>query len=330
MVFLFFGTIHAKSAITYNFAWGRLGDQLLHYCKAKYISLTYNVPFLYKPFEFSDAFVFHELEERHTLKTEKSFKHTLLIDDEQGFRVKKNTLYFVGFAETKFDYNLLYKPEIRSILRAMLQPRLPLTLTPPPANKISIALHVRRGGGYDKPLLYASKNFKNRKRIFEQASQSLVSKYLEKQYQFLSKDFDPMAACTHADLWWPLKFPPDSYYIEQLQKVLALYPGQSLHCHIFTDDQNPESIAHRYQHIINNPLITFDWREGGDKTNGHNKNVLEDLFSMTLYDVLIRPDSSYSNIAGLIGNHQIVIYPVSFVDEDDRRRIDKVFIVDNR
>ena len=77
--------------------------------------------------------------------------------------------------------------------------------------------------------------------------------------------------------------------------------------YIFTDEQNPESLVRDYQTKINNPNITFDYRK--TTTNRHDLNVLEDLFGMTQFDALIRPDSNFSLVASKLSYDQVCISP---------------------
>ncbi|MCA9770073.1 hypothetical protein KC460_01755 [Candidatus Dependentiae bacterium] len=173
-------------------------------------------------------------------------------------------------------------------MRCLIKPKKKLNLPQIPNSTISVAVHVRKGGGYDAPLF---------------------SKTVQ-----------------YADQRWPLKFPPDDYYIEQIKKIAHQYKHHYLYCYIFTDDQQPIAIMERYKKKLNNPRIHFDCRKG---TNSHKLNVLEDLFNMTRFDCLIRPSSSYSTIAQLLNNFIIVIHPMHYVWSGEKLIIDHVEVLLN-
>ena len=79
-----------------------------------------------------------------------------------------------------------------------------------------VAVHVRRGGGFD---------FANIKALF------------------------------------PLKFPPDSYYIEQISRLAYIYHDKKICICILTDDPNPNEIVKHYQETLQNPRLLFICRK---------------------------------------------------------------------
>ncbi|NDD99733.1 hypothetical protein EB008_05520, partial [bacterium] len=71
-------TVHADEtyavAVTYDYdKKARLGDNLMCYLHAKWVSYKNGIPILYKPFPYSDLFTFDEVETRYSLdkKTDK-------------------------------------------------------------------------------------------------------------------------------------------------------------------------------------------------------------------------------------------------------------------
>ncbi len=58
---------------------GRLGDQLLFYCVAKYISLKYDIPFFFKPFRGHDYFALSKYEKPRPAGFERGYAHKIVI-----------------------------------------------------------------------------------------------------------------------------------------------------------------------------------------------------------------------------------------------------------
>lgn len=100
------------------------------------------------------------------------------------------------------------------------------------------------------------------------------------------------------------KFPPLSAYIKTLEDLLLRLKKWPSHIHIFTDHSRPEELVQEFNKVVSNKNVTISYRKDG---NHHAAHVLEDLFAMTQYDYLIRPHSTYSIIAQLIGNHRQVL-----------------------
>ena len=81
----------------------------------------------------------------------------------------------------------------KELLRKELTPLIPLEKIKIPDDKITVALHVRKGGGHDAPL------FQRRHKL------------------------------KFPDLAYPLKFPPDSYFIDQLIKLSEILNDKPLY-----------------------------------------------------------------------------------------------------
>lgn len=239
----FDSSLQKCNAITYGLSGGRLGDNLMAYLHAKWISYKYSLPLLMVSFPYSDSFQFHYEEYK---AEEFNFQHKILTtskNDLKNINRKNSTIFQIPyFSENYFEFmnekstNKLYflvdwedpffNEEIRHSL-TLIKPPVTLNL---PTDKITVAVHVRRGGGFDK------ENLK---------------------------------------LCFPLKAPPDSYYIHEIKRLAELFENQKLYVFIFTDDLNPISIVHNFQDAIQNSNIEFDCRCHG---NNHFSNVLEDFF----------------------------------------------------
>lgn len=240
--------------VTYGLC-GRLGDSLLSYFHARWISYRDDVPFIRTPFPGDQDFAL-SLEEDPFIDLpievipyfpEPSMKHNdlpFLVDwEDPGFR--------------------------REIARC-LAPTGEHQLLPLPPNKITVCVHVRRGGNWDDPSVH---------------------------------------------LALPLKFPPDSYYIEQIKTISKLFKGNPLYIFLMTDDLRPKELMKRYKEAIPSPNIQWDCREEPPK------NHLNDFFSIPLFDCLILPDSNFSIVASKLTEYAIRISPVHYRKKKETIRI---------
>ncbi len=103
---------------------------------------------------------------------------------------------------------------------------------------------------------------------------------------------------------FPRKLPPLEFYRTGLAAVLKLLPGKPIYCHIFTDARVPQLILESFKAVF--PTIKFGCRQG---FNSHDRNVLEDFFSLFQFDILIRPQSNFSIIPSLLHDFAIVHTP---------------------
>lgn len=295
------------SAVTFAPQGGRLGNSLLAYAHTKWFAYYYDLPMLYPPFPYSEQLMLHNNCRCYTPEMEHAYKRIILERSPfQASSLKKTGIlyeipWFVpfsyegGWAIAPFQVNWK-DATFLELLRNDFSPQDPAVAQAVeiPSDKISVAVHVRKGGGADLPLV--SKNDSNL----------------------------PLISKNGADVFWPQKFPPDSYYIEQIKTISKRFNHQPLYVHIFTDDQNPEQIVQKYRTILNLSNIEFGYRKEG---NTHHTNVLEDLFGMAKCDCLIMPASIFSYVASKIGNHRVVIMPAHHRWEHGRLIIDGVTII---
>ena len=71
-IFLSGQVLAKKVYLTYDLPGGRFGDQLLSYMHAKWLSYTYDLTLLYKPFIYSEALMVDDEEKKFSDK--KSFR----------------------------------------------------------------------------------------------------------------------------------------------------------------------------------------------------------------------------------------------------------------
>jgi hypothetical protein len=286
----------ATSAITYTFSCGRFGDHLMSYCHAKWLAHKFNIPLLYKPFKYSDQLSLHDLEDRYSEHRARKYRSVIMLDDELLHKIdpQADILYIVPyFPETNYDFynqtNAFHchfavdwqDSAFKKELKKQLAPRYPISKQQLSQEAICVAVHVRKGTGYDDLSILSTEQ--------------------------------------------PLKFPPDSFYIKEIQNLINRFHDKKIYFYIFTDHDNPIEIAMQYQEAVeantNSNMVFFDYRKSG---NHHTKNVIEDFFALTQYDYLIRPDSNFSIIAAKVANNMFEVFPEEFVNTNHTITITRV------
>lgn len=281
--------LKAQSFVTYEINSGRLGDRLISYMHAKWLSYKYALTLLYRPFEYSDKLLLSEIEAPFS-----SAHFTQIIQPNRGDRPdynNKNNILFdiLYFPECKQEFTWRYAFDVdlkdqqfKAILQKAISPKIPVKTLNLPTDCITLAVQVRKNsGGYDEPLSYE---------VIEKLG------YLPDGHY---KDFE-----------FPLKFPSDEYYIEQIKKASEFFKNQKMYIFIFTDDPSPQRIVDKYQKALADyKNLIFDYRK---TENAHYLNVLEDLFSIIKFDAFIRPASNLGIIASVIGNFKLIISPKNY------------------
>lgn len=119
----------------------------------------------------------------------------------------------------------------------------------------------------------------------------------------------------------PLRFVPEEFFIQQINRIASMFPEDNVYVYIFTDHPNPKELVKKFEHTLNNPRIFFDCRQEG---NNHRSNVLEDFFSMMDFDCLIRPGSHFTRFVERLGNNKMVMYPERVKEIDGKKVIDRI------
>lgn len=313
------------SAVTYTFSGGRFGDNLIAYLHAKWISHFYNIPLLYKPFEYSDKLTMHETEIHYKDCNLSKFKNIIEFKKGSNLNIDRyaKTLYIIPYFPESISEHQPPDPgphisncgryadwfyfqtdwndkEFIKEINKLIAPIKPLSLIVPTQNNdtLNIAIHVRKNSidfDYD----------------------SLDGLPEEK--------YDPHAI--YMDVTLPLKHICDRYYIEQIKYLTKLYKDKKFYVFIFTNDPKPDLLAEKFKKEINNDQVIFDYRK--NKTNDYS-NVLEDYFSMAYnFDCLIRSESNFALTASKLRPPTILIYPLHHKWVARDLYIDKVQIVTN-
>lgn len=271
------------SAITWQSNGGRFGDNLLSYAKTKWLARNHNLQLLYLPFDYSDQLHLSEQETMITPEREKQFSKTKYIPFSASFipSLNKNILYINHWrAKTVIDWSDL---EFVEELKKTIAPRYPLEKIAIPTDCLSIAVHIRTGGGF------AADTQQEKDRC-------------------------------------PLRFVAPEFYIQQIQRITDMFPAEKLYVHIFTDHQKPEELVDVFKKALKNKHIIFGYRDD----NRHNKNVLEDFFSMMDFYCLIRPGSHYSRFVERLGNNKLVIFPESVKKTSSGKKIITSVVIKRR
>ncbi len=300
LVFFYPLSASTKNGITCK-PCGRLGDSIVILSKALLLAHKYNLEFMYRPLPELQHFNIHT--------TQKQFDHRVDLKNEnvlaKHIEKNNNTLYVTHIhsilniemplwpekiSETSnsyyptggiFEYAVEH-PEFLQKLKKLLTPIKKINKLTLPAAKITIAIHVRHPSGTD-PQLLSIQQYDNP----------------------IENNKSTKGRIMYADKIWPLKFPPDQYYINQIKKLSGVLGNPPLYVHLFTDDKNPDALMKRYKKAINLKNVSF----GCVKKNG---DMIDDLFNMMDFDCIVASLSHFSWTAQLLGNHKIIINPIGW------------------
>lgn len=285
-----FSSLFADLAVTYAQSDGTgLGDHLLGYLHAKWVSYRYGYRLLYKPFLYSNAFALHDKEEVWAEEKELPFKKIYDCSAAQLSVLSSSDQVLCEipfFSDLPEDWSIAPIWGLQSIvmnvdwsdqgfraaLRDSFWPRKGSVIRKIVRDEITVALHTRRGAPDD-------------------------------------------LSSIECLLKWPLRFAPDNYYIKCLKELISMFPGKALYVHVFTDASNPKTIIERWKGELEGLPIYFSYREENDRSDEH---VVEDFFAMLGYDCLIRSLSNYTLVPSLIGDYRIVMTPKSGYWEENK------------
>lgn len=322
--------LDSAPVITYDFSYcGRFGDQLLNYCKSKWLALKHGLPFMYKPFQYSHVFAMHYLEAKYS---NGRYEYQVKGDFPENINREAHIVYVTNYCFTKlsdfFNEALIGKDllhtQFAQEVKKQFQVHTPLHLIQPPQDAISVAVHIRKGGRFDLPLLS--------RQIFSNHEQEIMYQVQDAYDHFdhirtLDSDWigskNISGHGSYSDLNYPYKFPPTQFYIDQIKKIAELFKDQMIYVFIFTDDLNPGHLTDTIERACANNRITFDCHAKQD----YEATVIEDFCSMLNFDCLIRSASNFSWAIHLIGNHNIVLYPKGAIWHDNTLIINNVGMV---
>ena len=166
-------TINPSSHIKYVLNGGRFGDNLLNLIHAKWVAYSLNIPMAYIPFQYSDHL---QLSVDSTLiSNAPEYPNHLILRDTRSYnelfrmvlsdRAELPTEITVNYyPESAYEYEIDQRnqwPPFTAInwqdpvfikeVRSLLQPLVPIPSVDLPKDRITVALHLRTGVGYDGP-----------------------------------------------------------------------------------------------------------------------------------------------------------------------------------
>jgi hypothetical protein len=305
-IFLTAQQILTKNAIVPCEWDGRLGDQIMLYMATKYVAMTYDMNFFYREFKNSDKFMLSRYDKKFDSSIRKNYKHIISIknfQDLESIKNNSNALFVLQWGLVSGDtrtsifekkyFNaqfLAHMQQMLTLINPLNQPILEI-----PAGHISIAVHVRKGEGFDIPL-QSIQIYKNNGDDHEQL-QSILQKTPHVQNKLDNRQ-------KSSDQIWPSKFPPEQYYIDQINNLTKLLADKKIIIYIFSDSLDPASLTKRIKAHCSRKDLTFV-----TVTGIWQNSLFFDLYAMSECDCLICSTSMLSYAAEIIGNHAVVIRP---------------------
>lgn len=268
---------------------GRFGDQLFLYCKGKIYAKKLGMAYMHRQFQYDYLLQLSVMEQLLTQQAMMQFTHAESLDLIRNplKLIKPSTLYYTRFYDGGDPLQELFvDPILREELRRLISPRVAVQYINLPADKMTVAVHVRKGGGFDSPL-YSKQRYNTQELIHT----SITSV--------------PRAQGRFQDILNTPKFPPEQFYIDQIIQLSEELNDTPLYVYLFTDDQNPQQLKFSFETAVGKSNITFDARTQHD----FRTTFIDDFFNMACFDYLIRPESAFSIVAQIIGHHKKVIFP---------------------
>ena len=302
----------------------QVGDAIACYSLAKILSIKYNIPFCYSHFHYHDLFNFSDYEKSDlTEPIWASHRKRILVLTEQDIlnNLGGDVTFFVEL-HAKIDY---ISSEWYETLKKGLALKAQAQLNPLPQNCVTIAIHIRKGNGggqlydgelqseqefeFDRSIVHYDSNFENFP--FDWPSFERKNGYLIHDWNFKTQptilDKVPYIAT---------KFPPNQYYIDVLRKLSDDLSDRPLFVQLFTDDKEPQALLALIKNYVNKPNISFFYND--NRHLAFKDRILQDLQALSLFDVLVRPQSYFTKIAEMIGHHKIVICPFNYQWQENK------------
>jgi len=328
--YLFFGlfNIRGHNCGIINEPSAFIGDSVLAFVCAKILAEKYNIPLYYQPFNCSHFF---SLDNNEKKINNQVFEKTISVQKESDILAhrNKNVLFKINtVAKIKSDADIT----IIKILKNDIKLKNPPALPPISTNLTTVAVHIRKGNRknrYDGELSSKQQFIYNRKVVtcfIRKESPIFPVDFLENvNYGHYEKEvfaihnqpiiinptqikINPKSSYSSdvaPDRYWSDKFPPEQFYIDQIIRLSEKLGDKQLYVHIFTDDKNPNLLLSKMKTAVNKSNVKFNHIDT-------KYNLIQDLYFMSKFDVLIRSQSNFSRTAQLMGNHRLVIYPIKW------------------
>ena len=288
-----------------NKPWGYFGDSLMSYAIAKSISMHFGIKFYYSKFPHSDLFLFDSKEEALPMKNY----------SDVGWPMSQSlALSYSDSLKNYLIYTYCLTPcgahvnnNIMSEIKKMIQPKHKLSVGSIPDDVLSLGVHIRKGSGggehYDGEL--------TSEQLFD-FDRSMVSYHPINTHAF--ENLDEYNYCQKKLRWsmdsdytlLSLKFPPEQYYVDQIVKVSKDLNNPKMLVWIVTDHIDPIDLVDRIKRAVNRPNINYRYFDNRHKD--HSQRIIEDIYSLSLCDGLVRSQSHFAKTAELMGNHKFVFF----------------------
>ena len=110
-------------------------------------------------------------------------------------------------------------------------------------------------------------------------------------------------------------------FIDQIKVLEELLPDKKMIFYIFSDSLNPQALTERITQYCSTENTAFI-----NAASPKSESPMIDMYKMATCDCLIRPDSSYSIVSQIMGNHKIVFSPQNYQWRDKILYITRVRI----
>ena len=260
-----------KHAVTYSFSGGRFGDNLLSYFHAKWVSYKYGIKLLYKPFRFSDGLKVHVLHEQYSPSYPGKYPPYFCVKNATEIEslLKGSALIDIGyFPESDWERKHVSYAHLWPYIRVDWE-----------------------DSGFRKQLQEEVQPIIPLEKLLIPKGLISVACHLRR-----GGSFDTESTVLNA----PLKFPPSSFFVSEIQELLQLFQGETLYVYLFTDDQNPIALKNEFERIFQGSPVILDCRL---TKNAPNLHVLDDFFAMTQFDCSIHGESNFAFCAGKISDY---------------------------
>jgi len=271
-------------AVTYQKVHGRFGNCVWAFSQALWLSYKNDIPLIYTPFKHGEKLTLSHLHQHRDDEAVKQLR-------ERGVRKREASTHLLTLSENQG--NLFVLPwrkrvdidwtdkKFMKLLRKELSPITPHKFLTLPEGRLPVAVHIRVGSAKD----YVTDTWH-------------VRRYTERRF--------------------PNKFPPKSFYIEQLKRLSELLDDQPMYVYVFTDSIHPNLIIKKLEMEVNKPNILYGCKES---SNSETSGILGDFFDMTRFEYFVRSRSTFSFMAEKLANWKISIYPKGCIWEDEMVKV---------
>ena len=298
----------------------QMGDDIMEFCLAKLLSMKYDVPLYHTRFRQYQLFKLDLLEQK--LSTDdppmyqkmpngafpKMVKPIVSDNDVIAYKNEDALLY-----TTARTYVSFVSPEELAILKSEIQLKKVPPIKPLPQGIITVAVHIRRGNGggqhYDGELSSQQLFDYDRSQVLYRSD----FEYFPFDYEgYQRKNGHLIRKKVSVDRvnGWETRFPPLQFFIDQIKKLSDDLENVPLYVAICTDDRDPINMIEMLKQAVNKPNIIFDYED--QRHLSYLERVWYDLYILSRTDVLIRSQSNFSKAAELMGNHKLIIYPLTY------------------